>query len=71
MDDVTLRALGRRNRQDKARERQSHATLVDAIWRARAEDWDIKRIAAAAGLTSQRIRQICHPDYRRRKATRR
>lgn len=68
MDDVTLRALARRNRHDKARERQSHATLVDAIWRARDEGWDVKRIAAAASLSRERIRQICHPRYRKRKA---
>lgn len=70
MDDVTLRALARRNRQDKARERLSHATLVDAIWRARDEGWGTGRIAAAAGLTRQRIQQICNPGYRKRTASR-
>jgi hypothetical protein len=68
MDSETLRALARRNRQDKARERASYATLVDAIWRAHDEGWQQVDIVRAVELTRERIRQICDPDYRKRRA---
>ena len=71
MDDATLRALARRNQRDRARERESYATLIDAIWRARDEGWTQARIVKAVSLTRERVRQICDPAYRRRKAARR
>jgi hypothetical protein len=67
MDSETLHALARRNRQDKARERGSYATLVDAIWRAQDEGWRQVDIVDAVGLTRERVRQICDPDYREKR----
>jgi hypothetical protein len=64
MDAETLRALARRNRQDKARQEGSYATLLDAIWRAHDEGWQQADIVRAVELTRERIRQICKPDYR-------
>ena len=64
MDSETLRALARRNKQDKARERGSYATLLDAIWRAHDEGWPQVEIVRAVGLTRERIRQITDPEYR-------
>lgn len=58
MDAVTLRALARRNRQDRAREKLSYNTLADAIRRASAEGMTATRIAAATGLTRQRVSQV-------------
>jgi hypothetical protein len=65
MDEQTLRALARRNRQDKAREKSSYATLIDAMWRAQDEGWKQKDIVRAVELTRERVRQICHPAYRK------
>ena len=67
MDSETLRALARRNRQDKSRERASYGTLVDAIWRAHDEGWRQVDIVRAVELTRERVRQICDPDYRKRR----
>ena len=67
MDSETLRALARRNRQDKSRQRASYDTLVDAIWRAHDEGLPQVDIVRAVELTRERVRQICDPDYRKRR----
>ena len=64
MDPETLRTLARVNSRDKAREKRSHDALVDAIWEADDEDWPQVEIVKATGLTRERIRQLCDPEYR-------
>lgn len=64
MDAETLRALGRRNKRDKERERESYAALLAGIWEAADEGMRQTDIVGAVGLTRERIRQVCDPDYR-------
>lgn len=71
MDEATLRSLARANSRDKAREKQSHDALVDAIWAAADGGWQQVDIVKATGLTRERIRQLCNPEYRQRAAERR
>jgi hypothetical protein len=71
MDPETLKALARANGRDKTRERQSHNALVDAIWEAADENWQQVDIVKATGLTRERIRQLCDPQYRTRALERR
>ena len=71
MDEDTLRARARANSRDKAREARSHDALVDAIWEAADGGWEQVRIAKATGLTRERIRQLCDPEYRARALERR
>ena len=71
MDPETLKALARANGRDKTRERQSHNALVDAIWEAADENWQQVEIVKATGLTRERIRQLCDPEYRKRALERR
>jgi hypothetical protein len=65
MDAETLRQLGRRNKRTKARWDEANAALVAAIWEA-ADEGVLKQseIAAAVGLTRERLRVICGEDYR-------
>lgn len=71
MNADTLRSLARANGRDKAREKRSHDALVDAIWEAADEGWPQVDIVKASGLTRERIRQLCDPEYRRRALERR
>lgn len=71
MDADTLRQLARTNGRDKARERRSHDALVDAIWEAADEGWKQVDIVSATGLTRERVRQLCDPEYRERALERR
>lgn len=66
MDADTLRTLARRNKRDKERERGSYAALLAAVWEADDEGMRQTDIVAAVGLTRERIRQVCDPDYRER-----
>jgi hypothetical protein len=66
-----LKSLARANGRDKAREKRSHDALVDAIWEAADEGWQQVDIVKATGLTRERIRQLCDPEYRRRALERR
>jgi len=65
MDSDTLRARARRNQRDKRRWDASYAELVAGIWEACDEGWRQKDIVHEVGLTRERVRQICHPDYRK------
>jgi hypothetical protein len=71
MDADTLRSLARANGRDKAREKRSHDALVDAIWEAADEGWQQVDIVRTTGLTRERIRQLCDPEYRERALKRR
>lgn len=71
MDPEKLRALARANSRDKDREKRSHTALVDAIWEAADEGWQQVDIVRETGLTRERVRQICDPEYRRRSIERR
>jgi len=64
MEADTLRALARKNQRDKERERASYADLLAAIWQAADEGWRQTDIVSAVGLTRERVRQVCDPDYR-------
>lgn len=66
MDADQLRRLARQNQRDKAREKISYAALVAAIWEAHDEKVPQVDIVRAVGLTRERVRQICDPEYRRR-----
>ena len=68
MDDVQLRRHARQNRRHKALEETSYAVLVAAIWQARDEGMTQADIVRAVGLTRERVRQICKPDYKPRRA---
>jgi hypothetical protein len=59
-----LRMLARANKQAKERERVSYARLLAAIWQAADEGWAQVDIVREVGLTRERIRQICEPEYR-------
>ena len=59
-----LRMLARTNKRDKERERASYARLVAAIWEAADEGWQQVDIVREVGLTRERVRQICDPEYR-------
>ena len=59
-----LRALSRINKRDKERERASYALLLAAIWQAADEGWPQVEIVREVGLTRERVRQICDPEYR-------
>ena len=67
MDTETIRARARANQRDKAAERRSYRQLLDAIWEA--ADGGVRQgdIVRASGLTRERIRQVCRPDYRQRR----
>ena len=71
MEADTLQSLARANSRDKAREKRSHDELVDAIWQAADEGITQVEIVKATGLTRERIRQLCDPEYRVRAAERR
>ena len=71
MDPEKLRALAKANTRDKDREKRSHAALVDGIWESADEGWPQVDIVRETGLTRERIRQICDPEYRSRALKRR
>lgn len=71
MNADILQSLAQANGSDKAREKRSHDALVDAIWEAADEGWQQVDIVRATGLTRERIRQLCDPEYRRRALERR
>ena len=71
MDKETLRSLARSNGRATARVEQTHRALVDAIWEAADEKMAQVDIVAAVGLTRERVRQICDPEYRERAMERR
>lgn len=71
MDEQTLRSLATADRRAKARSEAAHAALVDAIWEAADAGWPQVAIVKATGLTRERIRQLCDPEYRRRALERR
>lgn len=64
MDASELRTLARTNRRDKERESASYARLVAAIWRASDDGMRQTDIVREVGLTRERVRQICDPEYR-------
>lgn len=66
MDAETLRQLGRRNKRDKARWDATNAALVAAIWAADDEGAKQVDIVQAVGLTRERVRVICSPEYRKK-----
>jgi hypothetical protein len=67
MDADTLRRLARQNQRDKLREIASYNTLVEAIWEAHDEGLRQGEIVAAVGLTRERVRIICSPEYREKR----
>lgn len=71
MDHETLRALARSNSRATTRAEQTHEALVDAIWEAADEGMRQVDIVAAVGLTRERVRQLCDPEYRERAMERR
>jgi hypothetical protein len=71
VDHETLRTLARTNARDKEREKSSHSALVDAIWEAADEGWAQVDIVKTTGLTRERIRQLCDPEYREKAVRRR
>lgn len=71
MDEQTLRALAASDRRAKARSETAHTALVDAIWEAADSGWQQAAIVRATGLTRERIRQLCSPEYRQRAQERR
>jgi hypothetical protein len=64
MEAAELTRLARQNQRDKAREETSYAALVAAIWQADDEGMRQADIVRAVGLTRERVRQICAPEYR-------
>lgn len=71
MDKETLRSLARSNSRAAAQQEQTHRALVDAIWEAADQGMPQVDIVAAVGLTRERVRQLCEPEYRRRALERR
>ena len=71
MDENTLRTLAASDHRAKARSEAAHAALVDAIWEAADTGWPQTKIVQATGLTRERIRQLCSPEYRERALKRR
>jgi hypothetical protein len=71
MDERTLRSLTASDRRAKARSEEAHASLVDAIWEVADAGWPQTKIVQATGLTRERIRQLCSPEYRERAIGRR
>lgn len=71
MDSDTLRALGRADKRAKDRQQEAHEALVDAIWEAADQGMPQVEIVAAAGLTRERVRQLCNPEYREAERKRR
>ena len=71
MDRETLHALARANQSATLTHDTTHEALVDAIWEAADEGMAQVDIIAAVGLTRERIRQLCAPEYRRRALKRR
>ena len=71
MDKDTLRTLAQANHRAAAKHDAAHEALVDAIWEAADEGWQQVEIVRMVGLTRERVRQLCDPDYRRRAMGRR
>lgn len=71
MDKDTLRARAAADRKAGARKDTTHESLVDGIWEAADEGWKQVEIVDATGLTRERVRQICAPEYRERALDRR
>jgi hypothetical protein len=65
MDSETLRALARRNQRHKTLQDASYAALLAAVWEADDEGMRQADIVRAVGLTRERVRQICNPQYRK------
>lgn len=63
--------LARANKQAKERERASYSRLLAAIWQADDEGWKQVDIVREVGLTRERVRQICDPQYRAKHEPRR
>jgi hypothetical protein len=70
MDADQMRRLAHQNQRDKAREEASYAALVAAIWEAHDAGWRQFEIVREVGLTRERVRQICDPEYRKRRVAR-
>ena len=71
MDKETLRSLARANKRAVTRQERTHEALVDAIWEAADEGMAQVEVVAAVGLTRERVRQLCDPEYRERAMKRR
>jgi hypothetical protein len=71
VDEQTLRSVAASDRRAKRRAEEAHNALVDAIWEAADAGWPQTKIVAASGLTRERIRQLCSPEYRERASKRR
>ena len=66
-----LRSFALAAHRSEAEHQASHDALVDGIWVAHDEGWPQVEIVKAVGLTRERIRQLCDPEYRRRAIERR
>jgi hypothetical protein len=71
VDEETLRSLAASDHRAKALGEEAHAALVAAIWEAADTSWPQNKIVQATGLTRERIRQLCSPEYRERALKRR
>jgi hypothetical protein len=71
MDKDTLRSLAEANQRAAVQFDTTHAALVDAIWQAADAGWPQVEIVRAVGLTRERVRQLCDPEYRERALERR
>jgi hypothetical protein len=71
MDRETLKARALADRRAGARKDATHESLVDGIWEAADEGMRQVDIVDTTGLTRERVRQICAPEYRERALERR
>jgi len=71
MDQDELRSLARASQLTAARHEKARDALIDAIWEAADQGMPQVEIVRAVGLTRERIRQLCDPEYRRRAIERR
>jgi predicted XRE-type DNA-binding protein len=66
VDLDTLRGLARADDRAQARRDETHRALVEAIWEAADQGMPQVEIVRAVGITRERVRQLCSPDYRER-----
>ena len=71
MDQEHLRKLAHASQLTAARHEAARDALIDAIWAAADQGMPQVEIVRAVGLTRERIRQLCDPEYRRRALERR
>jgi hypothetical protein len=64
VDFDTLRNLARADTRAQARRDETHRVLVEAIWEAADQGMQQVEIVRAVGLTRERVRQLCSPEYR-------